>query len=64
VLADGEEDDKDKGDGGDSDIEGDDGREFEEVAVEAMEEKIQANTDDLNNVLHTRQNNTKYCCLR
>jgi hypothetical protein len=23
------------------------------VAVEAMEEKIQANTDDLNNVLHT-----------
>ena len=43
------------GDGGDSDIEGEDRREFEEVALEAMEEKIQANTDDSNAVAHTEK---------
>jgi hypothetical protein len=53
VLADVEEDDDEEGDGGDSDVEGDDGREFEEAAVQAMEEKYQANADDSNNVLHT-----------
>jgi hypothetical protein len=50
VVADVEEAEKEEGDGGDSDIEGEDGKEFEEAAVEAMEEKMQAATDDSNPV--------------
>jgi hypothetical protein len=46
VAADVEEDKKEEGDGGDSDIKGEDGEEFKEAAVEAMQEKIQAATDD------------------
>jgi hypothetical protein len=53
ILADVEEDQEDQGDGGGSDIEGEDGRDFEESAVEAMEENIQANADDSNAVAHT-----------
>jgi hypothetical protein len=44
VLADIEENKQEEGNGGDSDIEGEDGKEFEEATVEAMAEKIQANT--------------------
>jgi hypothetical protein len=55
VVADVEEDEKEEGDGGDSDIEGEDGKEFEEAAVEAMEEKMQAATDDSNAVAHTEK---------
>jgi hypothetical protein len=55
VVADVKEDEKEEGDGGDSDIEGEDGKEFEEAAVEAMEEKIQAAADDSNAVVHTEK---------
>jgi hypothetical protein len=55
VLADVEADENEEGDGGDSDIEGEDGKEFEQAAVEAMEEKLQANADDSNAVAHTEK---------
>jgi hypothetical protein len=60
---------KEEGDGGDSDIEGEDRKEFEEAAVEAMEEKIQDAADDSNAVVHTEKkckvllsgNNNNFC---
>jgi hypothetical protein len=55
VVADVEEDKKEEDDGGASDIEGEDGKEFEEAFVEAMEEKIQAATEDSNSVAHTEK---------
>ena len=57
TWADIEEEEEEEGDGGDSDIEGEDGMEFEEAALEAMEEKIQANADDSNAVAHTEKQN-------
>jgi hypothetical protein len=52
VLVDIEEDENKEEGGGDSNIEGEDGKEFKQDAVEAMEEKNQVNADDSNAIAH------------